>query len=115
MQIQINKKVGDTEFKFIVEGRNAFEALQEAAQVSSIPDYCPFCKGDEALQLEMSKAKSEKGEFTFVYIKCKSCLAKAQIGQFKSGGVFWKRFEKYEGKNDPKKSSDYDVPVIDQD
>ena len=115
MQIKIQKNIGGTNFDFTVVEEKTFDALEQAAQVSSIPDYCPFCKGDEALQLEMNKSKSEKGEFTFVYIKCKACGAKAQVGQFKSGGIFWKKFEQFEGKLDSKKSSDYNVPVVEQD
>ena len=115
MIIKLKKKLGTTEYEFIMEGIKPFDVLQEAAQMSQMPDLCPLCNSDDTLELQMNKSKSEKGEFTFIYVYCKHCNAKAQIGQYKTGGIFWKPFEKYEGKVNAKKSSDYDVPVVDQD
>ena len=97
MIAKLVKKIGAEEFEFTVDAKDTFDALSEIAQVSSMPDYCPLCKGN-FVQLEMNKSKGETGEFTFVYVRCKTCNAKAQIGQYKSGGIFWKKFEAYEPK-----------------
>jgi len=94
MKIILNKKIGDEAFQFEAEGKDTFDTLVDIAQLSTMPDYCPLCES-KFVQLEMNKGKSETGEFTFVYVRCKKCNAKAQIGQYKSGGIFWKKFEAY--------------------
>lgn len=93
---KVNKKLGDTMYQFEVDGKDVIDVLSDMAQLSSMPDYCPLCKSSFC-NLEMNKAKDDKGgEYTFVYVRCKKCNAKAQMGQYKSGGIYWKKFEKFE-------------------
>ena len=111
MKIQLNKKIGNETFQFIVDQKDAFDALTEISQLSSMPDYCPLCKGN-FVQLEMNKSKSERGEFTFVYVRCKTCGAKAQVGQYKSGGIFWKKFEEYKPQATTAMPTMNEIPIV---
>ena len=114
MKATLNKKVGNETYQFVVEEKDTFDTLVGVAQVSTMPDYCPLCKGN-FVQLEMNKSKGDTGEFTFVYIRCKTCGAKAQIGQYKSGGIFWKKFEAYEPKSKVGAMGAINIPTVEDD
>lgn len=95
MKINILKKIGLDNYTFQVDKEKELDALAEAGFLASMPDRCSICKGD--VVLSSHKSTSEKGIFTFVYMLCRQCGAKAQVGQYKAGGFYWKRFEQYQG------------------
>ena len=93
MKIYVKKQIGASSFTFEFENANTVEALFTAGTLSGTPDKCSLC-GSEEVELEGSKAKG----YTFVKVKCLKCGARAQLGQYKEGGQFWKAFEKYQPK-----------------
>ena len=97
MKIIITKVVGADSYTFEISDPQDLVALSLAGDLASMPDKCSLCDGE--VTLASNKSTSEKGTFTFVYMRCKGCGAKAQLGQYKGGGFFWKKFEKYEGKS----------------
>jgi hypothetical protein len=93
MKIQITKLVGGDNYIFTIEDEQDMGALFKAGFLASMPTKCNEC-GEENVHLASNKATSDKGTFIFVYMQC-VCGAKAQIGQYQTGGLFWKKFEKY--------------------
>ncbi len=82
-------------YDFEVDEEQELEALSKAGFLASMPTKCTEC-GDNDVHLASNKSSSEKGTFTFVYMQCNKCGAKAQLGQYKTGGMFWKKWEVYD-------------------
>jgi len=97
MDIKIKKTIGKTDFEFdILNERDDFEALVKASQVAMMPTKCGLC-GSENITLSSNKGKTKDGgEVTFLKVICHDCNARSQVGQYKSGGTFWKNWEKYQ-------------------
>jgi len=90
MKVIIKKTVGGTEYAFEIEGQKGLDVLANAGFLASMPGKCGVCKS-ENVHLASNKAKG----FTFVKVICGDCNARAQMGQYKDGGYFWKGWEKY--------------------
>jgi len=106
MKIKINKKIGDATFLFEVEEAKDVEALAKAGMLASVPDVCALCGGEVTLT-----GRKAKG-YTFVEVRCKKCNATSSLGQYKEGGFFWKRFEKYQPQT--RVEDDENIPVIEE-
>jgi len=104
MKITITKLVGRDTYAFQLDNEKDLDALAQAGFLASMPDKCT-CGGE--VVLSSNKATSDKGTFTFVYMLCRKCGAKAQLGQYKAGGFYWKKFERYI-------PGDEDLPTIEQ-
>jgi len=83
-----------------IDERDEMETLSKAITLAGYPKKCNVCSGD---RIWLSSNKDKEGN---VYINaiC-TCGAKAKLGQYKTGGFFWHKFEKYE-----KKREKTDVP-----
>ena len=92
MQIEVINKIGDTQYKFHVDEKDPKEALLSASVFGNTPHYCHECKNTDFFALSGNKDKESN---VYISIVCKKCGAKANLGSYKSGGFFWKRFEKY--------------------
>ena len=90
MKVNITKKFGDTSLQFQVEEPKDVDALFQAGCIASMPTVCSEC-GSEDVELTGKKAEG----YTFVKVSCKKCFAQSSMGQYKEGGFFWKKFEKY--------------------
>lgn len=90
MKIQITKKIGDTTAQFVIEEPKDVDALFQAGCVASMPTICSEC-GSSEVELSGNKADG----YTFVKVHCKSCNANSTMGQYKDGGFFWKKFERF--------------------
>ena len=91
MRIEINKKIGQSDYRFEVTDENDFNCLFKAGFVGSMPSKCSC--GSEDISLASNKAQ----EYLFVKLVCNTCKMQSQVGQFKDGaGLFWKPWEKYE-------------------
>lgn len=97
IKINISKKIGNATLQIQVEEPKDIDALFSAAFYASAPDKCTLCNS-ENVQLEGNQADA----FKFIKVRCLSCNAAAQVGQYKNGGNFWKKFEIY-NPNAPKK------------
>lgn len=104
LKANISKKIGDVEYSFQVEEERGKNLLANASFFGDIPSKCGVC-GSENVHLNMNKAKAKdgSGEYTYLKVICKDCNARSQLGEYKSGGYFWKNWEEYKI---PSKSSD---------
>lgn len=91
VKANITKKIGDVTFSFQLEDETEFKAMLRAAVIGDMPSKCRKCKGTD-VHLNGNKAKG----FEFVKVICRGCNARAQLGQYRDGGYFWKSWEDYE-------------------
>ena len=92
MKISVTTTVGGTEFNFIIDENKDMEALHKAAVLGNPPNYCSECKNNQYFRLDSNKDKDGN---IYVNMTCKKCGAKSKLGQYKAGGYFWHKFEKY--------------------
>lgn len=90
MQISISKKIGKSTLQFRVEGEKEKDTLAKASYFTTIPDKCGNCQS-ENIALDSNKTE----EFTFIKVKCLDCNFRANMGELKAGGIFWKKWEEY--------------------
>lgn len=90
MEVKINKTINGITYTFDVNEEKGLDALSSAALFASMPEKCNLC-GSDKIHLSSNKAEG----FTFVKMICEVCGARAQLGQYKDGGYFWKSWEKY--------------------
>ena len=67
-------------------------ALHKAIVLGNRPTYCHECKNTGDFKMDSNKDKEGN---TYVNVICKKCGARAKLGQYKTGGYFWHKFEKY--------------------
>jgi len=101
MKIQIKKQIGKALISFEVDEPKEKDALFSAGVLASTPDECSLCKSKD-VSLSGNRAKG----YTFVKVVCGKCGAKADLGEYKDGGFYWKKFEKF---ND---GGSRDLPII---
>ena len=92
MEIKVNTNLGGVAYQFIIDEKSEMDALHKAAVLGNMPMYCNECKNTEKFKLDSNKDKEGN---TYVNVVCMSCFAKAKLGQYKTGGYFWHKFEKY--------------------
>ncbi len=95
MDIKVKKQLQNSMLEINIEEKEDKEALAKAL-VFTQPDYCPLCKGKN-IAWEANKVNTDDGTFTYIKRKClnKDCLASSTLGEYKSGGFFWKPWEIY--------------------
>lgn len=95
MKILIKRKVNNAVMEVEIEEKQDKDALRKAMFFTA-PDYCFECKS-EKIVWSANEAKSKKDGAMYTYIKrrCTSCGAQSTAGDYKDGGMFWKRFEIY--------------------
>ena len=95
------------------------ECMRGLNAMTSFDGKCGCCQSGN-VTLEFKEAKG----FTFIEFHCHACQAKAQWGQYKSGGYFLKKWEKYnaaggnqsQGRTpDSYPDQDYGPPASDKD
>jgi hypothetical protein len=91
MKVQVKKRVGSCEYVFETESEKPLDALFVAGFLSETPEICSLC-GSEKVRLTSNKA----GGYTFVKVRCEDCGGQANVGSYKDGGYFWKKFERWE-------------------
>jgi hypothetical protein len=95
--MNIKIKIGSTMLEF--DGRDFKEVVKEAAAFSQ-GNKCGCCKSSNVV-LDYRYAVAKQGKnagqgFDYYSIKCLDCWARAQLGEYKTGGFFLKMWEKYE-------------------
>lgn len=95
MIIKGNLKVGSTSLQFEAEGSDSGEmkAIHKVIALSNPRKECNVCHDEDNNNREIFSNISK--EFIFVKIMCTKCGSISQLGQYKSGGYFWKEFKKY--------------------
>lgn len=107
MEILVKTKLGGVEYNFNIDEKNEMDALQKAATLGNMPNYCTDCKNDEYFRLDSNKDKEGN---IYVKVTCKKCGSQAKLGQYKTGGFFWHRFEKYVKPGTEETPKKFDVP-----
>lgn len=90
MQMTFNKRIGDTMYNFVVEGKNLHELQMEAQKMSFRDVYsCGLCKSE---RLYLRAYVTEKENFKYVLVCCAECKAHITFGQqTKDPDVFYLR------------------------
>lgn len=103
MNIKIQKQIQNTKLDIEIEDRSDKEALAKALFFAA-PDKCGLCEGQN-VYWNANKSKDDKGQ-SFTYIKrvCANpnCQAASTMGEYQTGGFFWKKWEIYHQNNQPK-------------
>jgi hypothetical protein len=111
MIIKLNRKINGANGEFTIDERDEDKAL-EMMTFLSVEDYCNNCGAREGILWQSNRASTDKGEFLYTKRRCLKCSATSGIGKYKTGGMFWKKFEVFEGSGDqihqssPKKAVD---------
>lgn len=93
MKIKTTTKLFNMLYELEFDEKNEMDTLHRAIVLSNPPQYCnACCKNDERFKLDSNKDKDGN---TYINVVCMACWAKAKLGQYKSGGYFWHKFEKY--------------------
>ena len=94
--IEVSRLIGDTQVKYVSDGKNIKEDIINVSWLTSAPIVCGVC-GSGEIYLEGHIAKDKEGEeFTYCSYKCKKCWSSATLGEYKKGGLFLKQWIKYE-------------------
>ena len=109
MKIKVTRKIGGTTYTFVIEEDKDLDVLEQAGVFGNPPTECGMC-GSTDIHLASNRAKSDDGtEYKFVKLICDECSARSQLGQYKTGGFYWKDWEKYEPTS-KKKGADKQSP-----
>ena len=91
MVIKSNFKVGGASYQVDIDEKDPMEALHWAIVLSNPMRKC-ICGNTE--DFFFTSNKDTEGNI-YVNVKCPKCDARSKLGRYKSGGIFWKSFEKY--------------------
>ena len=97
MKVKIN--IGKSQIE--LDEQNEMLAIHKAIILGNPPKYCQVCQNKEFFKLDSNKDKEGN---VYINVMCK-CGAKAKLGQYKTGGYFWHKFEVYQ-KNQPKPANE---------
>lgn len=92
MKVQTSFLMGAVTYNMEFEGKNDMDTLHNSIVLSNPPRFCQCCQNTEFFNLDSNKDKDGN---IYVNVVCKKCFAKAKLGQYKSGGYFFHKFEKY--------------------
>jgi hypothetical protein len=97
--IKVNKTFGSDIYEIKVESDSVLECVQKISVFSEVQK-CGCCQG-ENLFISYRKVNPKEGKnagksFEYYDFVCRDCGAKANIGMYQTGGIFLKKFEKYE-------------------
>ena len=94
MKINVETKLGQATYNFEIEEKSDIEALHKAAVLGNPPLFCDNCGANKPENFKLQSNKDAESN-VYVNIECNECSAKAKLGQYKSSGYFWKKFELY--------------------
>lgn len=106
MKINVRTKLGQSDYTFQIDEAKEMDALHKAAVLGNVPTYCPICKN--TLHFKLDSNKDKEGNI-YVNVIC-TCGAKAKLGQYKTGGYFWHKFEVYQKANQSEQQRDEEPP-----
>jgi len=113
MNIKVARKIGDVLYTFDVSEKTDMASLHTAIVLANPPLFCNAenekgkCGNTENFRLDSNKDKDGN---IYVNCICKKCGAKAKLGQYKSGGYFWHKYEHFKkGVSSAPKPTEADV------
>lgn len=105
--MKLRIKIGKSELE--IESNDIKELFAQGGAFTQATK-CKLC-GSIDLGLEYRKVIAKEGEnagktFEYYNVKCMDCNGTAQLGEFRGGGMFLKRWEKpqYEQKQEPQQN-----------
>jgi len=111
MLLKVSRKINGGEVEFTIDERDEDKAL-EMMTFLSVENYCNNCNERDSIVWQSNRASNEKGEFLYTKRRCLKCSATSGVGKYKTGGMFWKRFEVYEAEGgSPAKNATGDTSV----
>ena len=93
MKIECQLKMGQADYKFIIDEKEDMEALHKAIVLTNPRHKCNVCGNTEGLYFASNKDKEGN---TYVNVVCPKCGAKSKLGRYKTGGYFWREFSRYQ-------------------
>lgn len=87
-------EMGGVHYTFEIEERGEIDTLHKAAVLSNPRAKC-ICGDVGLLTKKLISNKDAEGN-TYVNVVCTKCGAKSKLGLYKTGGYFWREYEKYE-------------------
>lgn len=92
-------RVGDVNYEIEVEEKDVKDTLLNLIVLSNPPLYNPITKNGDPRKFKLDARKDKDGN---VYINCvdKTDGSASSLGTFKSGGYFWKPFERWQDKKE---------------
>jgi len=97
MEIKVKTNIGNVEYEFSINENSEMEGLHKAIVLGNPKLYCDECKNPQPQSFRMDSNKDKEGNI-YVNVVCRKCGAKSKLGQYKSKGYFWHKFEKWVGK-----------------
>ena len=94
MKVTSKLTLGNREYVFECDEKSEMESLNKAIVLADAPTICDECKNDNPNMFKFATNKTKEGNI-YVKVHCEKCGADANLGQYKTGGFFWKGFEKY--------------------
>ena len=79
-----------------ISEQKEMETLHKAIVLSEPRNYCNLCQNKSNFYLTTNKDKEGN---VYVNNKCGQCGARSKLGQYKTGGYFWREFELYKKPN----------------
>lgn len=89
MSLKANIRVGKN-CTISLDAATPVDLIKEASQFTQLPRKCGHCDSED---LHFSHRKAgDSGEYDYLHLKCASCGAQADIGQYKKpeGGIYFK-------------------------
>jgi hypothetical protein len=113
--VKVKINIGKSQLE--IDEQNEMMAIHKAIILGNVPGYCQVCKNNQYFKMDSNKDREGN---IYVNVICK-CGAKAKLGQYKTGGYFWHKFEVYEPKKqqqgqpqpDPTDELDNFTPPVD--
>jgi hypothetical protein len=93
MLINVQTKLGNAVYNFTIEEKSDLDALHKAAVLGNPPTLCNECGSDKPENFKLQSNKDTEGN-TYCNVECQ-CGARAKLGLYKSGGLFFHNFQKY--------------------
>jgi len=97
MKATVKTKIGKAEYVFEIEEQKELDILHKIAVLGNPPTICDACDAKD--DVELASNKDKEGNI-YIKIVCNTCGATAKLGLYKTGGYFWHRFEKWQGRQD---------------
>lgn len=95
MEIKTAFLVGGVRYEYSFNEPKEIDTLHKAIVLSNPKNYCALCKNNDKDKFVLDSNKDNEGN-TYVNIVCRGCGAKSKLGQYKTGGYFWRDFVKFE-------------------
>lgn len=109
MEIKVQKQLGRSALIVNIDDKNDKEALAKALAFTQ-PDICGLCKKENIVWDAYKVNGKESDTYTYIKRKCLSCGAVSALGEYKTGGYFWNKWEIYK-KDKPRKEGEIIDPL----